>query len=38
MIHKQKKNEVAVEFLVCDEMSFKPLLDGDGTCLYIHSR
>ena len=29
MIHKQKKNEVAVEFLVCDEMSFKPLLDGD---------
>ena len=29
MIQREKKNEVAVEFLVCDEMSFKPLLDGN---------
>ena len=29
MIYKQEKKGVAVEFLVCNEMSFKPLLDGD---------
>ena len=34
MIHNKKKNEVAVEFLVSDETSFKPVL-GWGLNLFV---